>query len=504
MGFVRWLAPALLVLLLTPAGAQANDRLPPKLRKAYKVALGEVKDYVRYILEKVWKPRLAELRAKGSGAAGLSAEAQTSADDIVHILLPHGEKLVNDVLHGTSETHLRLTMPRRGLMGRRLASAGNSATDVARAAREALETLGGPNERLVHDQLMQALTEDVDDFVSREVETSLGLPAKGRSRRQVRPLSSAFQQPYAERIRQRVQRFSYWWLRKKKRMELGKLAAGNSQKALDEARYTGAIWGLTALASKEAWSMTRLDIDFKWGYPNWEIDRRRIRRRIEQDLSDGTWALSKLVKELGSLRTQKEVEQHLDRRLREELSKGPLKEKAERYPTTAKELGEELDKLRKELDPILDRAMARVKLPEDMAPLAQEHGRRYVHDAMGPKMTGAIRRAAGPIAAARRASEQLPGLVAKALRSFEPGALEPGSKAYRAKAKGHVKREVAPLLNEEIENGLRGAGLDRELESARGRKRAVQEVYKRHGIEEALEKQTARELDAQGAGKGEQ
>jgi len=89
MVIARWVAPALLFSLLAPAGAEGTDRLPPKLRGAYKVALGEVKDYVRYILEKVWRPRLAEVRAKNPGVAGRGTEAQTAADDIVHILLPH-------------------------------------------------------------------------------------------------------------------------------------------------------------------------------------------------------------------------------------------------------------------------------------------------------------------------------------------------------------------------------------------------------------------------------
>src|SRR5262249_13596078 len=150
---------------------------PARLRPAYRTALAEVHKYVRYILKKVWERRLGEAGGKGAAAA----EAQDIVDDIVHIVLPHTKRILDDVLFGTGETHLRLTMPKRGVLARTgLASVAPSAKDPAQAAQQAVAMLGGRAECDLNDQLEQALVEDIDDFVQKHVERALGLPLRGR------------------------------------------------------------------------------------------------------------------------------------------------------------------------------------------------------------------------------------------------------------------------------------------------------------------------------------
>src|SRR5207245_1545052 len=98
--------------------------------------------------------------------------------------------------------------------------------------------------------------------------------------------------------------------------------------------------------------------------PNWEIDRRRIRRRMDQDLAQATWAMTRLVKELDAPETARELDRELKRQMREELEKE--REKTEQYPTTGDELQRQMQKLKERMNPILDQAMGKVKLPADM------------------------------------------------------------------------------------------------------------------------------------------
>jgi hypothetical protein len=290
----------------------------------------------------------------------------------------------------------------------------------------------------------------------------------------------------------------YWRLRKKERLELTRLARSKTQDELDRAWHTGDIWGMTSAASYEAWAMNRLEMDFKWGRPNWEIDRRRIRRRMDQDQAQAAWALAKLARELTSPETVREAEQHLGRRIEEELSKEPLREKAEQFPKTGEELRRRLERLRQELDPIADKAMDRVKLPPDIAPLAREHGRRFLREEQDGQTLLGIQRHAAALAAAKRVRAQLPQRVADALARFDPGRGTQDASALRRQALEHVKKEVAPEIGEEIEASLRDSGLGHKVGNDASRSAAVREVVRRTGIDKAIESEVHRQLRAGG------
>src|SRR5262245_44691998 len=89
-------------LCLLTTSAAANDRLPSRLRASYEKSIAEARKYVRFILRKVWRPKIARLRAKHAGeAAALRKKTDTLVDEIVHLLLPYGKKLVDDVVFGT-------------------------------------------------------------------------------------------------------------------------------------------------------------------------------------------------------------------------------------------------------------------------------------------------------------------------------------------------------------------------------------------------------------------
>ncbi|MBI3070597.1 MAG: hypothetical protein HYY84_00580 [Deltaproteobacteria bacterium] len=492
---------AALVMLAFASPSVANDRLPTRLHAPYRAAWVEVEKYTRFILKKVWEKRLAEAKAKAKAKSPSGAVMQDTVDDIVHIVLPFTKRILNDVVFGTGETHLRLTMPKRGklaLAGRGVVVDAEPLTsDPVEAARQAVDALGSRPERDLHDQLEQALTEDLDHMVERHVERAFGKGgSKGRPRKEFRTLSSGYEATYAQKTRPEIHRFAYWWLRAKKRNELTQLAASLSQPELDRAQHRGAIWGLTSNVSREAWSQIRLDIDFKFGRPNWEIDRRRIRRRIDQDLAQGTWALAKLVKELTAIPTLNEADEHLAKRLQDELSKSPNREKAEQYPVTRDALQKELQRLTHELDPIFNRVMARVKLPADMKSLAEEHGRRFMREGYGPKLARAIDREAAPIAAFRRVVERLPGVVRASLRGFDPGnGLREGTEEWRRGAKEHVKRDVGATIDDEIEGALREAGLDTDLKTDRARRGAIKRVWRRFEIDRSIEGETERQID---------
>src|SRR5262249_8508407 len=150
-----------------------------------------------------------------------------------------------------------------------------------------------------------------------------------------------------------------------------------------------------------------------------EINRRRIRRRMDQDEAQATWALSKLVKELTAPQTSKEIQQELEKRVREELAKGELRKQAEEYPVSRKELEKKLERLKQEMNPIFNKAMAKVELPDDMGGLAREHGRRYMREELDGPLADAIRRGATPHTARRRVEERMGQWVADAMARFE-------------------------------------------------------------------------------------
>jgi hypothetical protein len=510
--FARVLCGFLAPVLLFATSAVANDRLPARLRAPYAKSFAEARKYVRYILRKVWRPKIAALRGKHAGdRKALQSKTDALVDEISHLLLPYGKKLVHDVVFGTGETHLRLTMPERKKASREAALASLQAFSTgsgggpppkspSEAMQQALSEAGGTYEREVNDRLDQALAEDIEDFTQREVESRVGLPVAGRTRDRMRTLPAKWEKPYQEIAREEVHRFNHWYLRKRRRLQLAHLAATQSQEELDRARHTGRVWGITSGISYEAWAQNRLRIDFKWGRFNWETDRRHIRRRMDQDEAQATWALAKLVKELTSPGSTRELENHLQKRVREELSRD-LRAQAEQYPRTAPELEQRLQALRRELDPIMNRAMDRVKLPDlpdNLKELAREHGRRYTHEEMQNDLGRAIQREAMPYAAAQRVSNSLGMWVSDALARYEtaPGTQPP--EEARSRVLDHVKKEVRPLIDESIERTLGEVGLDEKLWNQETRKRTVRDVKERFDLDKAIERETDRQLNESG------
>ncbi|MBI3071822.1 MAG: hypothetical protein HYY84_06790 [Deltaproteobacteria bacterium] len=475
--------------------ASANDRLPKRIQGPFGIARKEVQKYTKYILEKVWRPRLAELKASEPDPKKRAEKADAMVDDIVHILLPYTTKVVDDVIFGTGETYLKMTMPKRGLValgGKPGTSAVPASGNPTDALKQAVADLGGAHERELNDRIQQALTEELEDSAQREVERALDLPVRGRGRETPRKLTDQYEPPYMEKIRRDVHSYIYWALRKKYRLELTHLAMSKSQEEIDRAEHTGDIWGITSAASYEAWAMNRLEIDFKWGRPSWEIDRRRIRRRMDQDQAKGAWAFAKLVKELTSKETLSAANNEIDRRIGEEMAKGPLREKAERFPGTTKELREAFERVKDGLDPIADRAMDRVKLPPDMEALARENGRKFLREELGEEMTLAVQRHAIPWAAWRRVNDRLPGMVRHALDRFDPGVLT--GAARRKKAAAHVRTAITNEIDDDIDVTLRELGDQSDLGNPGLRERRVREVRKKTGIDKAVDAEIRRHL----------
>src|SRR5439155_13738039 len=85
---------------LCGATAAANDRLPSRLRAPYEKSIAEARKYVRYILGKVWRPKIVALREKAADRKALQAETDALVDEISHLLLPSGRKLLHDVVFG--------------------------------------------------------------------------------------------------------------------------------------------------------------------------------------------------------------------------------------------------------------------------------------------------------------------------------------------------------------------------------------------------------------------
>jgi hypothetical protein len=489
---------ALLAALVSATSARANDRLPPRLREPYAAAMKHVRKYIPYILRKVWRPKIAELYQQRKNPAALKARVDEMVDEIVHLLLPYTSKLLDDAVFGTRETHLRITMPERLAMAERAAQARLKAgpTGTPKSANEAvtqaMRYAGSVAERELNDRLSQALTEDVEDFTQREVEGYVGLPLVGRPRGAMRDLPQQWETPYEAQVRRDVHVLTHWYMRKKRRLQLTHLAMTMSHKELDRARDKGAVWALTSDISQEAWAQNRLRVDYVWGRPNWEIDRRRIRRRMDQDEAQATWALAKLVKETASSKTSRAVREHLDRRAEEEMKKH--RAEAERYPDTRAELERAMEGLTREIDPILNRAMDRVKLPglrDDLRELAREYGRRYVHDDLRGEIGGAVQRAAAPHVAARRVREQLPAWVGEAVSRFEAPESAKDDELAK-KLREHVKTQVDPRIDDEVTDAMRAAGMEHTVWNKAAREKTVRDVSKRFRFDEAIDREIER------------
>jgi hypothetical protein len=484
-----------LALLLVPTSASAaNDRLPQRLRKGYSVAQAEVKRYLRYILGKVWTEPLGKLRRGRPTLRRLRDRAEATVDEIVHLTLPQAKRILGDAVFGTGATHLRLTRPELREQARRAAVAGLSDPSPARSVAEAVERMGGVAERRLNDRLEQALLEDMEDFVQQRVEGALGLPVQGRGRAYVRRLPDKWESVYQKEARLEVHRYLYWWLRKRQRLALGHLSMSMSREALDRARHQGPVWRLLSGISDEAWAQNRLRIDFKWGHLNWEIDRRRLRRRMDQDLAQGTWAMARLVKELSSPRTQAEATKELERQVEQALDGPAQRKEAERYPDTALQLRRDLQPLKETLDPLFNRAMERVELPADMPPelqeLAREHARRFMREEMETSLAAAIRRGAVARSAGARVRERLGAWVGEALRRFDPGAGAP-----RLATKDFVRKETLPRVREKVDDALRAAGIDEFTVGRERQQRAIERVMRHNRFERAIDEAVDRELE---------
>jgi hypothetical protein len=480
---MRWLALGLLLAASLPA--HANDRLPPDLRAGYDRAFAGVRDYARYILRKVWRPQLAVLAVKERDRGARRARAAEIVDEIVDLVLPHGRKLLEDGLYGTGETHVGVTRPRPRALAEASKGAPAGKDLFGTAIAQALRTY----ERALDDRLEQALAEDLEDSVQRDVEEHVGLPVVGRPRSLARALPPQWEPKYRA-VRPDVHEFTYWHLRKKQRLRLGHLAATRTHEALDEARHTGTLWGMTSGISHEAWAQNRWRMDFQFGRVDWETQRRRIRRRMDQDQAQAAWGLARLVKELTAPETEAALRQALREKMRERLSEAPLREKAERFPKTRDELQRELERVKDELDPMMNRAMDRVPLPPDMRDLAREHGRRYMKEELQSDFLRALPEEAAALAAARRVRERLPEKVAEALAraDLDPTLEERTPEALR----GAARRQALEAVDEEIEGTLRASGLDTDLAGAR-RARTLGEVRRRFQLDDAVDRELERQ-----------
>jgi hypothetical protein len=489
-----------LTIAFLPAAASAspgNDRLPKRLHEHYGMAIKESQKYAAFILQKVFKQKIEVLKALNPDPEILRLKTYGLVDEIVHLILPYTTNVMQDIVLGSSATYLRITMPDRGVVQGAAAAAKAAAAktmdpkgnkDPVAAMREAIMQMGGANERELNDRLEQALTEDLEDYVQRRVESQTGLPEEGRPRGWVRPLTDQYEEPYQNVSRPRVHQYTYWWLRKRRRLELTHLASTMTQEELDRAQHTGDIWGLTSGISYEAWAQNRLKMNFKWGRLNFEIDRRRIRRRMDQDEAQATSALAKLVKELSAPETTQEMEKQLEKRVKEELGKGDLQKKAEDYPNTRKDLEKDLQRLKKEMDPIFNKAMAKVELPDDMGGLAREHGRRYMREEMDAPLSEAIRKGATPHTARKRIGERLGQWVGDAMTRFEENPnLSP--EEQRKRAQKQVKEHVDPLVQREVEDTLRDTGA---MPSVKERDKAVKDVLRDIPVDDMIDKEMDR------------
>jgi len=153
---------------------------------------------------------------------------------------------VGDVLFGTGETHLRITRPeQRTLAAEALRQTLRPAGKVHSVPR-ALDRLGRVAERELEDRIEQALTEDLEDFVARQVESATGLEVRGRPRDRVRQLPEKWEKPYRDTVREEAHRFTHWWLRKRQRLALSRLATSRSPQEIDEARHRAPVWQLAS------------------------------------------------------------------------------------------------------------------------------------------------------------------------------------------------------------------------------------------------------------------
>jgi hypothetical protein len=476
---VAWaVAFAALVLTSLASPAQANDRLPPRLRPAYARALGEARKYVRFLIDKIWAPKLAALVVSTPDARLRRGRAARLVDELVQLVLPHSRRLLQDVIFGTGETHLALTLPERGKLAPLRPGQSPLTGDLI---KDAIDRASRVQERALEDRLEQALAEDLEDHVQREAEGRVGLRVVGRPRELVRPLPRTWRKPY-EKVREDVHRFVYWWMRRRQRLKLTHMARTMTPAEIDRARH-GEMWGVTSAVSYEAWAQHRYRMDFKYGRFDWEVHRRRIRRRMDQDQARAGWGLTRLVRELTSPETQEEMRRHLDRRVDEELSRAPLREKAEGFPDSGPELQKQLERLKQELEPIMDRAMDRVELPPDMRDLARVHGRRFAHEELEGELPRSIQRGAAPYAAARRVRERLGDWVQGAKARLDLGE-RPADTRSR---KETLRREVMPLVDDEIEGSLRQSGLDADLADPGERRKAIENVRKKFRIDEQVD-----------------
>jgi hypothetical protein len=486
------------VFLVTAPAAFGNDRLPDRWQAGYGTAIEEARNYARYILARVWRDGLVKLRQETKDRTALRSRADETTDEIVHLLLPQSRRIVRDALFGTDSTHLRILRP--DLREKALEAAMEAVRARRAAPRSVYDALSGAPklaEESLEDRLEQALTEDLEHSVQEWVETAVGLPLRGRGRARTRALPEKWEKPYAGDVRLETHRFTYWWLRKRKRLPLTHMAQTMRREQIDRARHEGPVWRMTSGISQDTWAQNRLRIDFKWGRHNWEIDRRRIRRRMDQDLAQATWSMARMAKELTDEGTVKKLRERFESRLREELEKEELKQKAQSYPKTRPDLEQALDRVRRELDPLMDEAIDRVPFPKDMqgplSELAREHGRRFMHEEMRGMVKRSIARAAAPHAASKRVKDRLPELVAPALARLDPGR---AAEMNRDAVKARVREGVKPQVIEEINDALRATGAaDLFPAPATNGPTAADQIYEQQKVDRAVDREIDRQLD---------
>lgn len=481
------------VLLALASPAHANDRLPRRLRPGYRIAQVEVQKYMAFILERVFLGSIRKLAYGDDGWVQRRGKADDLVDEVVNLLLPQAKRIMSDAVFGTGETYLRIARPRLREEARKAALEG---LKISRSgALRGMLPIQGAGERALNDRLERALLEDMGDYAAQWVEGAVGLPLRGRGRNWVRPLPSKWEKRYRAATREAVHRYVYWWLRKKERLSLTQLALTRTREQLDRDRHRGPIWGVASGASQEAWAQNRLRIGFRWGFLDWQIDRRRIRRRMDQDLAQGTWALARMVKELMAPETMRQALEKLDRLAEKALERPELKEDLERYPESLPRLRRKLQHLKRKLDPIFNRAMARVKLPADMPPrlqdLTREHGRRFMREELEPNLVLAIGREAGALTAKRQLKRSLPDLAADALARFDRANL---TREAQGQARAFVRKQVLPKAREELAEALRAAGQD---EFSMGHERfdeRVKRLMRRFDVGRLIEREAERQL----------